>query len=226
MQLFFIITNLFLHIESKYIVMKTHSFFHLLAFLVCTFCLTGCFAAQQLAVTNSASLDRANFKVIGAVSGQSKATYVFGIGGFSEKARTTDAMQEMYKSAKLKENQTIANISQFTNSSWILPPIVIMRTTTVTGTIVEFIPDGATPSPAPAPQVQNSGEGDKVCVEKDLAPQIEDLQTLASQINEINAQIRTAKKQGKTSEVRVLNDMLKKKSEQYDKLHAELYPQS
>ena len=66
-------------------------------------------------------LSEANYKIIKEVSGEWSATYVLGIGGLSRKSLTTNAIGEMYKSAELKGNQQIINITTTKSAeSWCL----------------------------------------------------------------------------------------------------------
>ena len=101
-------------------------------------CVSSCAGIQHLAVTNSVNLESGNFRILRTVKGEANATYVFGIGGMSESARETNAMEEMRKNAKLGPNQAIAYVSLHESKSCILG-IVIHKCTTVTGTVVEFI---------------------------------------------------------------------------------------
>ena len=53
-------------------------------------------------IQTSVVLGQNNYKVVGTVTGESKQTYVFGIGGLSKKSLKQSAMSEMLKSADLK----------------------------------------------------------------------------------------------------------------------------
>ena len=55
-------------------------------------------------------MSQKNFKVVKTVSGFSKTTYVFGIGGASQKAARENAIQNMFEEANLTGAQTIVNI--------------------------------------------------------------------------------------------------------------------
>lgn len=66
-------------------------------------------------------LSESNYKIVKEVSGKWSATYVFGIGGLSKKALTTNAISEMYKNAELTGNQQIINITTTTSAeAWAL----------------------------------------------------------------------------------------------------------
>jgi hypothetical protein len=56
-------------------------------------------------------LKEANYKIVKEVEGEWSAVYVFGIGGLSKKALTTNAISEMYKNAQLTGSQQIINIT-------------------------------------------------------------------------------------------------------------------
>ena len=66
-------------------------------------------------------LTESNYHIVGQVEGEWSATYVFGIGGLSKKALTTNAISEMYKNANLTGNQQIINITTTTSiESWVV----------------------------------------------------------------------------------------------------------
>ena len=66
-------------------------------------------------------LKEANYKIVKEVEGEWSAVYVFGIGGLSKKALTTNAISEMYKNANLTGNQQIINITTTTSiENWVV----------------------------------------------------------------------------------------------------------
>ena len=66
-------------------------------------------------------LTESNYHIVGQAEGEWSATYVFGIGGFSKKALTTNAISEMYKNANLTGNQQIINITTTTSiENWVV----------------------------------------------------------------------------------------------------------
>ena len=66
---------------------------------------------QNDPVETKVLLSEANYKIVGEATGEWSATYVFGIGGLSQKALTTNAISEMYKNANLTGNQQIINVT-------------------------------------------------------------------------------------------------------------------
>ena len=88
-------------------------------------------------------LDKANFTVIGTVSGSAKASYILGIGGLSQKSLKGNAVTEMYENANLTGSQAIINVVFKQRVSNVL--IYSEIEYTASGTIIEFF-DGARPS--------------------------------------------------------------------------------
>ena len=87
-------------------------------------------------------LDKANFTVIGTVSGSAKASYILGIGGLSKKSLKGNAVTEMYENANLTGSQAIINVTFKQRVSNVL--IYSEIEYTASGTIVEFF-DGERP---------------------------------------------------------------------------------
>ena len=111
--------------------------------VVCAMLLTSCSSHFYAASNSNLSktevlLSQKNFRVIGEAEGVTTETYVFGIGGLSEKAVKANAVGEMFKSAKLSGTQTIVNIN-VKSAVCGLPPFYWKVTNVATGTIIEFI---------------------------------------------------------------------------------------
>jgi len=80
-----------------------------------------------------------NFKIIGSISGSSKADYVFGLGGGQSKGSYIDAKENMYKNYILKENQNITNIvTERTTTYFIIPLIFSSTTVSISADVIEF----------------------------------------------------------------------------------------
>ena len=79
-----------------------------------------------------------NFKVVGIAKGEWSATYVFGIGGFSQKSLMNSAISDMYEKANLTGSQTIINVTSAVSVKQVIWGIYTQRTAVVTGTIIEF----------------------------------------------------------------------------------------
>lgn len=88
-------------------------------------------------VTN-VELSQNNFKVIDKVSGQSTATYIFGIGGLSNKALIEKAKSQMLESANLVGNaRAIVNLTTEDHITLVFP-VFYRRTVNVSGHVIEF----------------------------------------------------------------------------------------
>ena len=59
------------------------------------------------AVNTVVDLSNADYEIIETVTGESKQTYVFGIGGLSKRSLTENAKADMYKNANLTANEAI-----------------------------------------------------------------------------------------------------------------------
>ena len=79
-----------------------------------------------------------NFKVVGLAKGEWSATYVLGIGGFSQKSLMNNAISDMYEKANLTGSQTIINVTTAVSVKQVVWGIYCQRTAVVTGTIIEF----------------------------------------------------------------------------------------
>lgn len=89
-------------------------------------------------VSTTVNIRENNFKIVKQVEGEWTARYVFGIGGFSKKALTTNAIGEMYKNANLTGSQQIINITTTTSFKMIVGPIYMQRTVIARGFVIEF----------------------------------------------------------------------------------------
>ena len=83
-------------------------------------------------------MSKKNLKVTEKVSGKSTATYVFGIGGLSNKAQIEKAKSKMLEKANLiGDSKAIINLTTESHIS-IVYPLFFQRTITASGHIVEF----------------------------------------------------------------------------------------
>lgn len=89
-------------------------------------------------ITTSVDLSNGNFKVVKIVTGEVTGKYVFGIGGRSQKVLKSNAIAEMYKTADLQGSQAIVNVTVSTSTKSVLGALVLVRTATATGYVVEF----------------------------------------------------------------------------------------
>lgn len=112
------------------------------AFLSAT-CLSSCGVNTHLVSNQNLSqtqviLHNENFRVLGEASGSATATYILGIGGLSRKAARSNAVSEMYKTARLTGSQTIVNINVHQHVGGVYP-LYFKVAYTATGQIVEFV---------------------------------------------------------------------------------------
>ncbi len=82
-------------------------------------------------------LTQANFDVVKSVEGEAKATYVLGIGGFSKKALSANAVAEMNKNAELEGSQVIINQTVDDKIYGVFPFFFTIKKTSH-GQVIEF----------------------------------------------------------------------------------------
>ncbi len=103
--------------------------------------LTGCtgFASLDHHAVNQTDvvLQKNNFKVVKSVEGHVTASYILGIGGYSNTTLRDNAIHQMFRNAELRDNQAVVNISTTVGTKTILG-IYSQRTVTAYGTVVEF----------------------------------------------------------------------------------------
>ena len=138
--------------------MKKFSF--LIAFLAISL-LSGCVGINNFAYNApSVSVDsrelklvNQEYKIIKKVTGKATATYIFGIGGMSEKAQELfqASYQDMKWKANLGSNQTIIDVVAEKNFRCYLG-IVSVNVIYTTGTVIEFVEN---------PNIQNIGSTEK-----------------------------------------------------------------
>ncbi|MCU4162461.1 DUF6567 family protein [Carboxylicivirga caseinilyticus] len=87
-------------------------------------------------ITGNASLNDANFQIIGLGVGQAKTTQVFGLGGLKKDALTLEAKRNLYENHPLQPGQALANVTvDFKRSCF---PIVTKTQAIVSAEIVDF----------------------------------------------------------------------------------------
>lgn len=110
------------------------------AVVAATLSLTSCGITKTTSHNESETkvvLSQKNFRVVGQASGQSQATYVFGIGGLRPAALRNNAINEMSRNANLHGAQTLTNITTHISVKMITP-IYVQVTCDATANIIEF----------------------------------------------------------------------------------------
>ena len=114
----------------------------LLGSLAMTMVLSSCGIHMPSSITENQTqtqvvLAQKNYKIVKKVTGTSKQTYVFCIGGFSKKSMRESALSDMINNAELTGSQAIINTHvQFKNSFYL---IVNQCKAEASGVVVEFI---------------------------------------------------------------------------------------
>lgn len=117
---------------------KFHIFMAAISAVLFTSC-SGLHTLTQPNIANSPEVkfSQNNFHVVKQVSSSASSTYIFGIGGLSQKALRQNAIADMITKANLTGSQTVINITTKV-SRRMITPIYIKSTVTAQGTVVEF----------------------------------------------------------------------------------------
>ena len=108
-----------------------------------TLLLPSCIGLTNISTPHTVALNQGNFKFVKSISAETKATYVFGIGGFKDKANE-DVIDNLRLKANLQPNQALADVHVKVTTKTYLG-IVTKRTLTASASVVEF-KDSATNS--------------------------------------------------------------------------------
>lgn len=100
-----------------------------------TLLLSSCVGLTNISTPQTVALNQGNFKFVKSVSAETKATYVFGIGGFKDRA-TADVVEKLRETAQLQSNQALADIRIKTTKK--IYGIVVKRILTASASVVEF----------------------------------------------------------------------------------------
>lgn len=111
----------------------------------------------------SVVLSQANFRVVKTVSSSASATYVFGIGGLSQRALRANAVAELTKKAELTGSQALVNVNVRTSAKMIL--FFNEMTFYAEGTVVEFL-NGKPETTANEPDFDAPADLDKESVQE------------------------------------------------------------
>lgn len=113
--------------------MKKFFLIPLTAILLCS-----CGGLTNITTPNSVALNQGNFRFVKTVTAEVPSLYVFCIGGLSSRA-TADVVEKLKTSARLQQNQALADIRiKTTTKLWVFG-IVITKKLTATASVVEFI---------------------------------------------------------------------------------------
>lgn len=103
---------------------------------------TSCMASHEGMTSNAnlhtteVVLSKKNFKVIARIKGEAKATYIFGIGGFSKAALIATAKADMLAKADIVGGAIVNETVEVKNSFY--AGVVIIKRVIVSANIVEF----------------------------------------------------------------------------------------
>ena len=110
-----------------------------LLFCIMTFLLSGCMVSSKLAVTNSVSLNQANFKVVHPLNERVRSTHFLAMGGWNVRNAKENVILKWQK--QLKPNQALADIHFTESYSHFIPWIFYQEYVSISAVVVEFIND-------------------------------------------------------------------------------------
>ncbi len=93
---------------------------------------------SHIAIEPNVILSQNNFHVVKHVSAQASCTYVFGIGGYSQKALKENAVADMIRNAELTGSQAVINVVSKRSVRSILFPLYQEVIIQVQGTVIEY----------------------------------------------------------------------------------------
>jgi len=91
--------------------------------------------------TPSASINKPNFKIVKTVTGYAETEHVLAFGGLNSQGLTNEAKANLYQNAKLKDNQTIANVTIDSKTTFLFFYLYWKEQVYVSADVVEFLSD-------------------------------------------------------------------------------------
>jgi hypothetical protein len=108
-------------------------------FLLCSCGINSSIPFNSVNTTTTVDLKENNFKVVAEVSGESSATYIFGIGGLSNRALINLAKKEMLSNANLVgKSRAIINVNYEIHHS-LFVPFFYSKRVIASAHVVEFL---------------------------------------------------------------------------------------
>ena len=108
------------------------------AFL-CMLLQSSCMSLHKGSIQQSSFSAKNNFKIVSTIEGNSKATYVLGIGGNNKDGLVKEAKKNMYMYYTLDANQILTNITTDVKTTFFILPILYMkRQVFVSADVVQF----------------------------------------------------------------------------------------
>jgi len=116
--------------------------------------------------TPSASINKPNFKIVKTVTGYAETEHVLFFGGLNSQGLTNEAKANLYQNAKLKDNQTIANVAVDSKTTFLFFYLYWKEQVYVSADVVEFFSDDYKILNTPISEVPVSNELKKSDVSK------------------------------------------------------------
>lgn len=91
---------------------------------------------SNLSVANSATISRANFRIVRTIEKEYTATYFLGMGGVSKEKELRSAISDMTR--ELRPNQALAYINVVESTEIPIIPLIFTQTTYVSATVIEY----------------------------------------------------------------------------------------
>ncbi len=140
LAIFFIVT-IYMNesLNSENFIMRKLNYFSII--LLSTFLITSCSMNRSIMFTPSASLNKPNFKIVKTVTGKAETEHILAFGGLNSRGLTNEAKADLYQNADLKENQTIANITLDSKTTFFFFFLYWKEQVYVSADVVEFFSD-------------------------------------------------------------------------------------
>ena len=109
--------------------------------LLSTLLVTSCSMNRSIMFTPSASINKPNFKIVKTVTGYAETSHILAFGGLNSYGLTNEAKEDLYQNAKLKDNQTIANVAVDSKTTFVFFYLFWKEQVYVSADVVEFFSD-------------------------------------------------------------------------------------
>ena len=126
------------HSNSQQNMKQTLTFLSFLLLLIQSSCLS---IHKGNISSNSFSI-KDNFNIISTIEGNSRATYILGIGGNLREGLINEAKKDMYQKYKLQPNQNLTNITTDIKMTYFIFPLIYMsQKVIVSADVIRFYKD-------------------------------------------------------------------------------------
>lgn len=116
------------------------AFLIFISLVMCFF--SSCISIQKGSITQNSFSVKNNFEIVKTIEGNSKATYILGIGGNLPNGLINEAKKNMYSNNKLQPNQNLTNITTDVKTTFFIFPLLYSRQSVfISADVIQFNDD-------------------------------------------------------------------------------------